>query len=80
MVYGLVNMNIDVNNSEVVAAMIDSIITTDKALIYISLLLKKNVYFITRPHMQFMAACDLGPIWDKLANAPTLFDLEKNNE
>lgn len=27
---------------------------------------------ISRAHMQFMAACDLGPVWEKLASGRTL--------
>ena len=28
---------------------------------------------ITRGRMMFMSACDLGSIWERLANAPTIF-------
>ncbi len=35
---------------------------------------------IRRKHMEFMAACDLGPKWTDLANAPTLFYLSGDKE
>lgn len=52
-------------------------ITTDRTHITTALELKLDVHWIERRQLQFMAACDLGPQWTALAQAPTLFRVDE---
>jgi hypothetical protein len=70
-------MNFD-HRREIVAAMIGTVITTSRRHILSAIELDQPVYFIDRLHMEMMASFDLGPQWTALAEAPTLFKLDKD--
>jgi len=70
-------MNWD-HRREIVAAMIGDKITTSKRHIATAIELDQPIYFIDRLHMELMAAMDLGPQWTALAEAPTLFKVDKD--
>jgi hypothetical protein len=70
-------MNFD-HRREIVAAMIGDKITTSKRHIASAIELDLPIYLIDRLHMELMAAMDLGPQWTALAEAPTLFKLDKD--
>jgi hypothetical protein len=63
---------------EIVAAKIGDMITTDRRHIQSALELNQDIQFIDRLHMEFMASFDLGPQWEQLAKAPTIFRLDKD--
>ncbi len=65
---------------EIVAAMIGTIITTQPRQIMSAIELGLVKEFIDRDRMKFMAAFDLGPQWERLAKAPTLFIVDDNGE
>lgn len=66
---------------EVVAAQIGSRITTSLAHIRAALELGIPIHrFIFRPEMELMAAFDLGPQWEALAKAPTLFLMSRDGK
>lgn len=52
------------------------VITRDKGMIRVALRHGCPVFWISRWHAQFMADCDLGRTWERLANAPTLWNSE----
>lgn len=51
----------------------DGIITNRRQDIIAAIDANNVCEYLTRSRMQFIAACDLGPNWRALANAPTLF-------
>ena len=66
---------------EVVGAVINGgTVTNDRAAIYQAVHDGRVNKWLDRRHMQFMAACDLGPNWQKLADSPTLFKLDDNGK
>lgn len=65
---------------EIVAAKINSVITTNRAHIAAALEMNMAVEFLERKHMQFMDQCDLGPVWHQLAIAPTIFCIDDKGE
>ena len=58
---------------EIVGAMVGTIITNDRRIIYEAVKQGTVKQFLDRKHMQFMAAMDLGQSWEEMANGPTLF-------
>jgi hypothetical protein len=59
---------------EIVAAKIGDIITTNFIDIRQAFMDQcKDIELLDRRRMQFMAACDLGPQWERIASSPTLF-------
>ncbi len=70
-------MNWD-HRRQIVAAKIGNIITTQRHHILSALELGQDVQFIDRLHMELMAKMDLGPRWESLANAPTIFVIDKD--
>ena len=72
----------DPSHFEMVGAMLKSfngvgeIITTDRGMIKVALSHDCPVFWVSRWHAQFMADCDMGQNWRKLANAPTLWNNE----
>lgn len=59
---------------EIVAALIDERWIVNSAVeIKAAVSANRPVRFIDRQHMKFMAACDLGEPWCRLANGRTLF-------
>ncbi len=66
---------------EIVAARIGTVVTNNPRLIRAALELgRKDIEFLDRQRMQFMAAMDLGPRWERLAESPTLFLMDENGE
>lgn len=70
------------SDRQIVAVMIDGVITTDPQAAMIALHRIVNqqaegIDLIDRWRLKFMAACDLGPQWTALANAQTLFALDE---
>ena len=63
---------------EIVGAKIGSIITNNRPAIYIAIQNNTITEFLDRARMRFMAACDMGPNWVKMANGPTLFIVDDN--
>lgn len=59
---------------EIVGAKIGKIITNDREVIIEALANHRRDFTpLTRIHMKFMAACDLGDNWTRMANGPTLW-------
>ena len=59
---------------EIVGAKIGGIITNDREMIIDALKSHRRDFMpLTRIHMKFMAACDLGDNWRRMANGPTLW-------
>ena len=66
-------------NHEIVAAKIGNTITNSIPVIKASLLLGKDVQWLTRQHMKLMASFDLGARWEHLAKGRTLFEVEEDD-
>ena len=64
---------------EIVGAKIGTIITNKKDEIYKAIQNNTITEFLDRTRMQFMAACDFGLNWVKMANGPTLFIIDDNS-
>jgi hypothetical protein len=60
---------------EIVGAKIGDIITNDYEIILSAIKNKEKVRLLKREEMQFMASCDPGKNWEKMASGPTLFAL-----
>ncbi len=60
------------DNDEIVAAQIGTLITTDLRAIITAAKTGEVTQYITKDVAKFMAACDLGTNWQRLANAPTI--------
>lgn len=58
--------------------MIGTVITTDRSHMRAAIELDQPIQFIDRLHMEMMASFDLGPQWERLAKAPTIFKLDKD--
>lgn len=58
---------------EIVAALINGIVTNDINQIISSIESRKKIRLLSRAEMQFMAACDLGKNWENLSKSKTLF-------
>jgi len=58
--------------TEIVAAMVEAVITNNAEYIQNAMKQGQEVTLLTRQEMQFMSACDLDPKWSKLADGPTL--------
>lgn len=63
--------------TEIVAAMIDTMITNDRIEIARKIQDGKDVILLTRLEMKFMAAADLGENWRNLAEGPTLIKISE---
>jgi hypothetical protein len=61
---------------EIVTVRIGTTITNSRALLVDALQTGKETELLSRERMQFMAWADLGPEWTALANSPTLFIAE----
>lgn len=61
---------------EIVGAMIGTIITNDRRSIMAAVEAGTVREFLDRRRMQFMAACDLGENWRRMAAGPTLFCID----
>jgi len=61
---------------EIVAAKIGAIITNSPKQIAQAVLYDREIHWLTRQHMAFMAAMDLGIKWEKLADSRTLFIID----
>ena len=62
---------------EIVGANINGKITNNPKLIASAIELSIPLEFLDRKRMQFMACCDLGIRWEKMATGPTLFRLDE---
>lgn len=60
------------DNDEIVAAQIGTHITTDLMAIIAAAKTGNVTRYITKDLAKFMAACDLGINWQRLADAPTI--------
>lgn len=60
---------------EIVGAKIGGTITNSPAHIAAAIESGMRIEWLERKRMKFMAACDLGINWEKMANGPTLFDI-----
>ena len=65
---------------EIVGARIGNIITNNFQAIRDAAKAGIDMQFYDRLHMQFMSSCDLGINWDRMANGPTLFLIDKNGK
>lgn len=61
---------------EIVAVRMGTIIVTDAKYIHDNI--NSVDALICRQHVQLMASLDLGPTWERLAKAPTLFCIDDN--
>ena len=61
---------------DIVAARIGSTITNSIPVIKSALELNREVEWLSRRRMAFMAAFDLGPQWQKLADSKTIFQVD----
>lgn len=68
-------------NCEIVAALINNkTITNSSVTIKEALELDLEIEFLSRQHMRFMAACDLGIRWEALAKSRTLFLFDQDGK
>ena len=64
---------------EIVAAKIGTLMTNDPRTIHDAIKAGAEMQFMERPHMELMASFDLGIRWEVLANGPTLFKVDDDN-
>ncbi len=62
---------------EIVAVQVGTIITNDLVQIKTDIARGLPFRLLSRRSMEFMAGCDLGHHWERLANAPTLFLIDE---
>jgi len=60
----IINGNAVTNNREAILKAIDN---------------NNTIGWLSREHMKFMSACDLGQNWDNMAKGPTLFKIDEDN-
>lgn len=63
--------------TEIVAVKIGTTITNDVQMIIAAIKAGREVEPLSRVRVNFMAACDVGDHWKRLAEAPTLFCLDE---